>query len=387
MADWTNVTASYNKIYDTYIDEHEIVIIDEKQPQLGEIGLIVAGDSNSQFMTFEINRYYDNIDLSNKLIKIAYLYKKNNEIKITKTTKIYADDACNICYTDDLLRFSWLLPAEVALQEGKVAASISFIGLDDEQGYELKTTIFELEVKPSLVSNESLEHAIKVTWFGDIESRIYKLEQYSGLVDLDYNTLINKPSINGTKLEGDVELTFIEQATQSELGGIKALPKETDQTQPVGIDEEGFLWVKPSSGGGGGGTGADGFSPIVSMSEEEGGTLLTIVDKNGIKTAHIKNGINGKDGTDGVDGTDGQDGIDGSSVTVAIDETVEKEHKVTFTDKDGNKEITIKDGVDGKDGKALIDDDAESGADVSWSVDKIIAYTQKVLEDIENGTY
>ena len=31
MADFTYVTAPYNKIYDTYIDEHEIVTIDEKE--------------------------------------------------------------------------------------------------------------------------------------------------------------------------------------------------------------------------------------------------------------------------------------------------------------------------------------------------------------------
>ena len=65
------------------------------------------------------------------------------------------------------------------------------------------------------------------------------------------------------------------------------------------------------------------------MTEEEGGTLLIIIDKNGPQTTHIKNGING---------------ADGSSVTVTKDETIEGEHKIIFTDKDGEKEITIKDG-------------------------------------------
>lgn len=390
MADWTNVEASYNEIYDTYIDEHEIVNIKEKQPRIGKIGLIVAGDSNSQFMTFEINRYYDNIDLSNKLIKISYLYEKDNEIKVTKQTKIYADNACNICYTDDKLRFSWLLPAVVANQEGKIAASVSFIGLNDELGYELKTTIFELEIQPSIASNGTLEKAAKVTWFGDVEARIYKLEQSSGLADLDYKTLVNKPKLNGVTLEDDVEFTFVERATQSELGGVKALPKEEDQTQPVGIDENGFLWVKPSSGGGGGGTGADGFSPIVSMQEEEGGTLLTIVDKNGIKTAHIKNGADGVNGVDGTNGKDGKDGIngingvDGFSPVPKI-ETIEGGTRITITKKEGEPEEAFI--PNGKDGKALIDDEATSGSDVSWSVDKIIAYVNKTMEDIENGTY
>ena len=370
MADFTYVTAPYNKIYDTYIDEHEIVTIDEKQPKLGNTGVLVAGDSNSQFMTFEINRYYDNIDLSDKFIKIFYIFTtEDGKIKPTKKNPIYSDDACNICYNDKKLRFSWLLPAEVALNSGKVAANISIIG---EDNYSLNTTLFELEIQTSLTGNDITEATAKLSWISDIEARLYKVEQATGGVDLDYNTLVNKPKINGIELDGDTPISFVEQASASDLGGIKSLPKTEDQTQPVGIDEEGFLWVKPSSGGAGGGTGADGFSPIVSMTEEEGGTLLIIIDKNGPQTTHIKNGING---------------ADGSSVTVTKDETIEGEHKIIFTDKDGEKEITIKDGVDGKDGKALIDDDAESGSDVSWSVDKIIAYTQKVLEDIENGTY
>lgn len=161
-------------------------------------------------------------------------------------------------------------------------------------------------------------------------------------------------------------------------------------------------------------------SPTVKIVESETGSTIIITDKDGDHTTLIKNGAEGPQGDHGQDGTSvtaaiddtvegqhtvtltdkdgeksftvkdgtkGDKGDEGSSVTVAIDETVEKEHKVTFTDKDGDKEITIKDGANGKDGKALIDDDAESGSDVSWSVDKIIAYVQKVLEDIENGTY
>lgn len=381
MDEWINVIAPYNVIYDTYIDEHEIVKIDEKQPQLGKIGILVAGDAKSQFMTFEINRYYDNIDLSNKLIKITYLQEKKGKIVINENTKIYADNACNICYTDDKLRFSWLIPAAATTSEGTIAAAISFIGLDTEKDYELKTTIFELTIEPSINGNATLETVAKVTWFGDIESRIYILEQNSGLADLDYETLINKPTLNGETIDGDMVIDFSPMATATTLGSVKVVPKTDAMTALVGISEDGLLYAQP--GGGGGGTGQDGFSPLVSFTPQDDGTLLTIVDKNGPKTTLIKNGEDGADGTDGVDG---------SSVTVAT-EAITGGNKVTFTDKDGDKEITILNGIngingkDGKDGSALIDDTATSGSDKSWSIDKIIAYTQKVLEDIEDGTY
>lgn len=169
----------------------------------------------------------------------------------------------------------------------------------------------------------------------------------------------------------------------------------------------------------GGGGGQDGFSPIVEMIPDSNGTTLNITDKKGLKTTYIKNGTNGKDGingADGKDGTDGKDGIDGvspvvsteeiegghkisitdkggektfnvldgtkgdkgdkgdegSSVTVAIDETVEKEHKVTFTDKDGDKSFTVKDGADGEDGEdgtsvAVKVEDVEGGHKITFT--------------------
>ena len=51
------------------IDEHQIIKITEKTPELHNIGKIVCGDANSNILTFEINRYYDNIDLLTKNIK------------------------------------------------------------------------------------------------------------------------------------------------------------------------------------------------------------------------------------------------------------------------------------------------------------------------------
>lgn len=51
-------------------DEHQIIKITEKTPLLNNIGKIVTGDTNSNILTFEINRYYDGVDLYTKLIKI-----------------------------------------------------------------------------------------------------------------------------------------------------------------------------------------------------------------------------------------------------------------------------------------------------------------------------
>ena len=50
-------------------DEHQIIQITEKTPILKNIGKIVCGDTNSNILSFEINRYYDGVDLCTKNIK------------------------------------------------------------------------------------------------------------------------------------------------------------------------------------------------------------------------------------------------------------------------------------------------------------------------------
>lgn len=49
-------------------DEHQIVKITEKVPEIKNIGKIVCGDAYSNIITFEIKRFYDNVDLLAKNI-------------------------------------------------------------------------------------------------------------------------------------------------------------------------------------------------------------------------------------------------------------------------------------------------------------------------------
>ena len=55
-----------------------------------------------------------------------------------------------------------------------------------------------------------------------------------------------------------------------------------------------------SGGGSGGGSGTDGFSPVVTVSEIEGGHSITIQDKTTTNTFNVMDGTDGKDGSDAV---------------------------------------------------------------------------------------
>ena len=54
----------------------------------------------------------------------------------------------------------------------------------------------------------------------------------------------------------------------------------------------------------GGSGGADGFSPIATVTQTDSGATITITDKNGTTTATVTNGKDGVDGCSPVKGTD-----------------------------------------------------------------------------------
>ena len=117
-------------------DEHQIVKITEKVPEIKNVGKIVCGDTYSNIITFEIKRYYDNVDLLTKNIKFIV----KNELGS------FTEDAVNTQYNDELLRFSWVLSDSVTYKSGDVKAAIVFLGTEQGRNYALKTIPFILKI-------------------------------------------------------------------------------------------------------------------------------------------------------------------------------------------------------------------------------------------------
>ena len=59
-----------------------------------------------------------------------------------------------------------------------------------------------------------------------------------------------------------------------------------------------------------GSDGEDGVSPVVSITEIDGGYRITIADVNGEKSFDVMDGSDGEDGQDGEDGHTPQKGVD-----------------------------------------------------------------------------
>ena len=103
------------------VDEHSLIKITEKTPELTNIGKIVRGDTNSNILTFEINRYYDGEDV----------YGKNIRFIIKNSLGVYTEEAVNLQYSDKHIRFSWIL-SYADTHSGAVTAAIEFYGKNDE---------------------------------------------------------------------------------------------------------------------------------------------------------------------------------------------------------------------------------------------------------------
>ncbi len=145
-------------------DEHQLIKITEKTPEINNIGKIVCGDTNSNILTFEINRYYDNVDLLTKNIKII----------IKNKLDIFTEDAVNIQYNDEFLRFSWILSDAVTYKSGDISAAIAFFGKEEGRKYTLKTLPFTIQIENSL---DFMEYEIEYkNWFTDIENRLLDIE-------------------------------------------------------------------------------------------------------------------------------------------------------------------------------------------------------------------
>lgn len=147
------------------LDEHQIIKITEKQPDLKNIGRIVAGDTNSNILTFEINRYYDGVDL----------YQKDIRFIVSNRNGIFPETAVNLQYNDELLRFSWILSFAVTQYNGDVKAAIEFFGMEDGRNYSLKTVPFTIHVENSLDMTD-ITVTPPTNWFVDFETRLQTLE-------------------------------------------------------------------------------------------------------------------------------------------------------------------------------------------------------------------
>lgn len=120
---------------------------------------IVAGENKSQFIKFQMGRYYDAIDLTQMEVNILY-----------ESPTGYQDisTAVNREYSDEYIRFGWLVPYAACPVKGTLGFAVEFVGAD----YALKTTRGETPVLDSISGSSSVPEPTEQTWYIELQSQV-----------------------------------------------------------------------------------------------------------------------------------------------------------------------------------------------------------------------
>lgn len=109
--------------YDEYSDDATSSIDDQKNIVMDNSQVNITQETNSQFVPFSMNRYYDGYDLMNANLVIHFVNKNGFEDLASPV---------NVHYSDSEIRFGWLLDQRVTAVEGKVQFEIQAIGVNSK---------------------------------------------------------------------------------------------------------------------------------------------------------------------------------------------------------------------------------------------------------------
>lgn len=163
---FTPLTNQYHHRSSILKDEHDLIKIENKVPQIKNIGKIVRGETHSNILTFEINRFFDGADLSTKGIQII----------VKNDAGVLVEPATNLEYNDEFIRFSWVM-SSFSTSEKLVTVAIEIYGvIDDEKDYSLKTIPFTLQIEDSLNSSDMNVYTVSDNLYVNLINRLDKLE-------------------------------------------------------------------------------------------------------------------------------------------------------------------------------------------------------------------
>ena len=109
--------------YDDYSDDEVSTIDIKKNISVNENQINITQESNSQFIPFQMNRFYDGMDLMKMTIMIHYV-----------TAGDYEDNATpiNVTYNNDKIRFGWLVSKNATSHTGELKFEIQAIGTNSK---------------------------------------------------------------------------------------------------------------------------------------------------------------------------------------------------------------------------------------------------------------
>ena len=107
--------------YPQYSDNKYSTVDNNKNITMDATQINITQESNSQFIPFQIPRYYDGIDLSNMTICIRYADRLNGDI-------VGECPVINVIRNDTYIRFGWLIDDKLTQNAGDYIFEIRATG-------------------------------------------------------------------------------------------------------------------------------------------------------------------------------------------------------------------------------------------------------------------
>lgn len=158
MADtWTAISGYTPQDYtDTAVFE---VNSDTKKIALITGQALVAGEENSQYIKFVLDRYWDGIDIKDKAFYVEYALAGQY---YGKTAAVNAE------YNTEQVRFGWIVPKEACC----ISGTLLFVLRIESTDYVLKTQIAEHPVYKSVNVEDVVPEPTKEAWYREFEARV-----------------------------------------------------------------------------------------------------------------------------------------------------------------------------------------------------------------------
>ena len=155
--------------YYSFSDDNISVVSENKDINLNNKQFNITQEENSQYIPFEMPRYYDGFDLVDTAISIHYE---------TKSGRHGASKPVNVTYNNEKIRFGWLIDANATIDVGTLKFEIhaygSVIGSDGiSKSYVWKTkSNSTLNVLQSLCDCEDVINNIDDSWMQELVTDI-----------------------------------------------------------------------------------------------------------------------------------------------------------------------------------------------------------------------
>lgn len=120
---------------------------------------LVAGEENSQYIKFVLDRYWDGIDIKDKAFYVEYALAGQYYGKTS---------AVNAGYNTEQIRFGWVVPKEACC----ISGTLLFILRIESEDYVLKTQIAEHPVFKSVNVEGVVPEPTKEAWYREFEARV-----------------------------------------------------------------------------------------------------------------------------------------------------------------------------------------------------------------------